>query len=559
MIKNMCVMHNKWKDNNMRNDMNRRIIAAVCAVVMTGAMLTSCAKETGESSKAESSSAESQAVTTTAEPVVTLPATTKQVINSEPATYESLSADKAEKESFKKKIRSESKIPVISVTTAPDDMIASREKYTSCVVDVFNCDEKLEINEASAGIKVRGNSSAYYGDVSQILANKVPYRIKFDKKTNMLGLNNGAECKSWVLLKSDWDLIRNDIAFRFGRTIMGDSNFCSDGQLVHLYVNEEFQGVYELCEQCQINPNRVDISEPAEGYTDTDIGYYLELDNYATSDEDNHYISMDYENATVTDINGETRQFVPAEYSIKNDLYSQNQIDFIDKYLNNLFKIVYEACENGKYYKFDENYDLVDSDVTTAEEAVSNVMDINSVRDMYILYEIVHDYDCGEGSFYMCVDLSKDSKCPKLKFTSPWDFNWAYNDSTEKYYAGAFTDKNFVAKKGDRSNPWFIILCKQDWFMATVKEKWTEMSQEKLLQGCIKTEREYLKEYDADLRKGEEWGPDSAEDLFNWIENRIYWLNSQWKIKSDASNSSSYMINFIQLRLEKCCKIGIIR
>lgn len=539
MIKNMCVMHNKWKDNNMRNDMNRRIIADICAVVMMGAMLTSCAKETGGSSKAESSSAESQAVTTTAEPVVTLPATTKQVINSEPATYESLSADKAEKESFKKKVRSESKIPVISVTTAPDDMIASREKYTSCVVDVFNCDEKLEINEASAGIKVRGNSSAYYGDVSQILANKVPYRIKFDKKTNMLGLNNGAECKSWVLLKSDWDLIRNDIAFRFGRTIMGDSNFCSDGQLVHLYVNEEFQGVYELCEQCQINPNRVDISEPAEGYTDTDIGYYLELDNYATSDEDNHYISMDYENATVTDINGETRQFVPAEYSIKNDLYSQNQIDFIDKYLKNLFKIVYEACENGKYYKFDENYDLVDSDVTTAEEAVSNVMDIDSVRDMYILYEIVHDYDCGEGSFYMCVDLSKDSKCPKLKFTSPWDFNWAYNDSTEKYYAGAFTDKNFVAKNGDRSNPWFIILCKQDWFMATVKEKWTEMSQEKLLQGCIKTEREYLKEYDADLRKGEEWGPDSAEDLFNWIENRIYWLNSQWKIKSDVSNSAS--------------------
>lgn len=539
MIKNMCVMHNKWKDNNMRNDMNRRIIAAVCAVVMTGAMLTSCAKETGESSKAESSPVESQVVTTTAEPVVTLPVNTKQVINSEPATYESLSADKAEKESFKKKVRSESKIPVISVTTAPDDMIASREKYTSCVVDVFNCDEKLEINEASAGIKVRGNSSAYYGDVSQILANKVPYRIKFDKKTNMLGLNNGAECKSWVLLKSDWDLIRNDIAFRFGRTIMGDSNFCSDGQLVHLYVNEEFQGVYELCEQCQINPNRVDISEPAEGYTDTDIGYYLELDNYATSDEDNHYISMDYENATVTDINGETRQFVPAEYSIKNDLYSQNQIDFIDKYLNNLFKIVYEACENGKYYKFDENYDLVDSDVTTAEEAVSNVMDIDSVRDMYILYEIVHDYDCGEGSFYMCVDLSKDSKCPKLKFTSPWDFNWAYNDSTEKYYAGAFTDKNFVAKNGDRSNPWFIVLCKQDWFMATVKEKWTEMSREKLLQGCIKTEREYLKEYDADLRKGEEWGPDSAEDLFNWIENRIYWLNSQWKIKSDISNSAS--------------------
>ena len=51
-------------------------------------------------------------------------------------------------------------------------MIASREKYTSCVVDVFNCDEKLEINEASAGIKVRGNSSAYYGDVVRSLQTK---------------------------------------------------------------------------------------------------------------------------------------------------------------------------------------------------------------------------------------------------------------------------------------------------------------------------------------------------------------------------------------------------
>lgn len=527
----MCVVHNEWKGYIMKNNFDKRIFAAACALVMTGSVLTGCAKETGESSKAESSLADSQAVTTTAEPVVTLPETTNQVINPEPATYERLSADKTEKDSFKEKIQSQSKIPVISVTTAPDDLIASREKYTSCVVDVFNCDEDMEISEASAGIKVRGNSSAFYGDVNKILSNQVPYRIKFDKKTNMLGLNNGAECKSWVLLKSDWDLIRNDIAFRFGRTIMGDGNFCSDGQLVHLYVNEEFKGVYELCEQCQINPNRVDISEPEEGYTDTDIGYYLELDNYAESEEGNHYISMDYENATVTDINGETRQFVPAEYSIKNDLYSQNQIDFIDKYLNGLFKIVYEACENGKYYKFDKNYDLVDSEATSAQEAVSAVMDIDSVRDMYILYEIVHDYDCGEGSFYMCVDLSKDSKCPKLKFTSPWDFNWAYNDSTEKYYAAAFTDQNFVNKNGDRSNPWFIVLCKQDWFMDTVKEKWTEMNKDKLMQDCVKTEREYLKEYDADLRKGEEWGPDSAEDLFNWIENRIYWLNSQWVIK----------------------------
>ena len=101
---------------------------------------------------------------------------------------------------------------------------------------------------------------------------------------------------------------------------------------------------------------------------------------------------------------------------------------------------------------------------------------------MYILYEIVHDYDCGEGSFFMCVDFSENSTCPKLKFTSPWDFNWAYNDSTEVYHAAAFTAQSFVNQYGDRSNPWFIVLMKQDWFQNRVKEKWTEMNEDKLMQ-----------------------------------------------------------------------------
>ena len=239
---------------------------------------------------------------------------------------------------------------------------------------------------------------------------------------------------------------------------------------------------------------------------------------------------MDYDEATVTDIEGEERQFVPAEYSIKNDLYSQNQIDFIDKYMNNIFTIVYEACENGKFYTFDENYDLTEAEYSTAEETVSAVMDIQSVVDMYMLYEIVHDYDCGEGSFFMCVDLSPESKCPKLKFTSPWDFNWAYNDSTEQYHAATFTDQSFVNQNGDRSNPWFIILMKQDWFADQVKEKWTALKDSGAIKACIEEEKAYLEEYKDDLNKTDEWATESAMKLFDWIENRIYWLNSEWNV-----------------------------
>ncbi len=527
--------------------MKKRMLAATLAALMLA--LTSCAgaaesgSQTNDSTSAaaesvsETAAAETEAPaeTTSAEepePIkseVFLPQKEKQVINETPVSYESFGIDKADKTAFKEKIEKETKIPVIAVTTNNED-ITSREEYTSCVVDVFNCPDEQIIDEASAGIKVRGNSSAFYGDVGQILKNQVPYRIKFDNRTSMLGLSGGSECKSWVLLKADWDLVRNDFAFRLGRALIGDDAFCSDSTLVHVYVNEEFKGVYLLCEQCQVDRNRVDISKPEEGSTDTNIGYYLELDNYATSEDDNIYIETYYGGYEVTDIEGETREFVPAEYSVKNDVYTQGQVDFIEKYLNNLFKIVYLACEKGEYKTFDENYSLVDAPYTTAQETIEAVMDIPSVVDMYLLYEAVHDYDCGEGSFFMCVDFSEDSKCPKMKFTSPWDFNWAYNDSTERYWAGAFCEKSFAASKGDRSNPWFILLIKQDWFKQLATEKWSALKEDGTLKAIVEDEKAFLEEYRDDLNKADENSVDNAYKLLDgWIANRLYWMGLTFK------------------------------
>ena len=448
----------------------------------------------------------------------------------EPNTYDTLEVDREAKQKFEKDTAAKTKLPVINVTTYQNsEYILSKEVYTKCVVDVFNVDESMELDEISAGIKVRGNSSAYYGDPEKIKKNPVPYRIKFDKKQNMLGLNDGAKCKSWVLLKSDWNLVANELALRMGREIFDDTAYVSDSQFVHLYVNDKLQGTYVLCEQCQVDENRVNITEPEKNYEGTDIGYYVELDNYAgrinddgTPYSDDPYFIMDYEEATVTDVRNKTRQFVPAEYSIKNDVYSQDQIDFIDKYLNNAFELLYKACEQGEYLTFDENYDLVPSDYTNAKDCVSAVMDMDSVVDMYLLYEIVHDYDCGEGSFYMCADFAPD-KDTKLQFTSPWDFNWAYNDSTYRYWAGAFCDESFVRSYGDRSNPWFILLAKQDWFRELCTDEWR--TEKDNIRNVISYERGILKEYEADLNAKEMYGTSNAESTIQWVEKRLKWMD----------------------------------
>ena len=464
-------------------------------------------------------------IKTTAKNTVT---TTKTTTTKKKTTTTKVTADPDKV--FKDNLEKKHDIQIILVDTNNVN-ITSLKEYVDCTVDVINVDEKYKLDSADAGIRVRGNSSAYYGDVEQILKNQVPYRIKFDKKTNMLGLNNGAECKNWVLLKAEWNLITNDLALRFGNALFeGQDNFCSEGQLCHVYVNNKFKGIYLLCEQTQINKNRININEVAEGYTGTDIGYLVEIDNYAGSDPEDFYFNVDYAgNPYVTDIEGTGRKFESADYTIKNDIYSQKQVDYISKYINNVFKITYEACEKGNYLTLDSNNNIVNSDFTNAKDAVNSVMDLESVVNMYILDEIVHDYDCGEGSFFMCVDFSSNSNCKKLRFTAPWDFNWAYNDqATNKYWAGAFSEQSFVNQFGDRTNPWYVLLMTEEWFQDMVKERWTELKATNAIQNCVNDEINQLKKYKNDLNFVESWAVDCAYGVIDWVNNRIGWLDKIW-------------------------------
>ena len=437
--------------------------------------------------------------------------------------------DKEKQEAYYNKI-SNIKLPIIHISTENKQKITSLENYVNCLVDVFNCDDEYKLEAECAGIRVRGNSTAFYGDVNQILRNQVPYRIKFDKKTNMMGLNDVAKCKSWVLLKSQWNVVPDYMAFELAKQIMDGEYYSSDCTFTYVYVNKVFKGLYLLCEQNQINKNRVNLPEHEEGYTGTDIGYFLELDNYASDNP--YWFTMDYCNETLTDLKGTTRKLVPAEYTIKNDIYSQEQVDFISKYLSNVFKIMVQAIKYGKYYTFDENYNLIDASkiYDNAYDTINAVVDIKSVVNMYILYEICHDNDCGEGSFYMAVDFSGKSSFDRLTFTAPWDFNWAYSDaSTGKYYAGAFNDMSFVSQYGDRTNPWFVLLMSTDWFTGLVKEKWTEMNSENKINSVIKLCSRTIKTYwdEFTVEKFNSY-PQSAESLVKWVKERVNWLNTQW-------------------------------
>ncbi len=415
-------------------------------------------------------------------------------------------------------IASEKKYACINIVTLNNTGITSKE-YINAWVDVFNCDTDQQVS-AAAQVKIRGNSTASESDIK-------PYRIKFEKKQSMLGLHDGKKYRSWVLLRTYWNFCPDYLAFRLGSVILGDNYYVSDATYVNVYVDGKYAGLYLLCEQTQVNKGRIEVNEPKEGNTSVRVGYMLEVNNYAAR-ENNPYFSMKYGGYTVKDIVGTSRVLHSAHISIDSDTYSTAQTDFIEKYTKNAFEILYQACEKNTAMMFDENYDLVDaSGVYTPQQAVEAVFDLESLAGMLILEELCHDYDVGEGSFYMCVDFSDDAKYKKLTFMAPWDFDWAfYGESDGGYYACTHQDNPL---KGDHSNAWFIVAMKAGWFQDIVKAKWKTLSDSGVLTQVCEDVKTYITGVNEDLPSGSKPSVGSGRAICNFVKGRIEWLDKKWK------------------------------
>ncbi|MGN1101774.1 MAG: CotH kinase family protein, partial [Huintestinicola sp.] len=409
-------------------------------------------------------------------------------------------------------------MPSINITTLNEDEILSKEEYVTSVIDVFNCDDEY-ILSAEAGVKVRGNSTA---DQSP----DKPYRIKFTEKQNMLGLHEGKEYKSWVLLRSYWNLCPDYMAFHLAEAIFENKYYSSDCTYVNLFLNSQYAGMYLLAEQNQAAADRIDVYEPSEEETQIEIGYVLELDNYAG--EEHPFFKVVHGDGEFTDINGETRRFRDKEYSVRSDISSDEQLGFIEKYTSGVYEILWQAVQNNKAMMFDSEYNVVPADDTysSAEEAVSAVIDLESLVNMLILEELVQNYDVGAGSFYMAVDLSPESRYEKMTFLAPWDFNWAYmEDPDSGYYAGAFQKP---ADDGiDRSNPWLTTAMKADWFRELVKEKWSRLSAGGTLDKVMQQVADDITLLENDLGTNA-WSIDGGMAIVDFVNRRIEWLDTQW-------------------------------
>lgn len=144
-----------------------------------------------------------------------------------------------------------SRLPVMYIETENREDIVVKEKRLRAKMKLQG---NAEFNDSSVlydgelEIKGRGNSTW--------LADKKPYKIKLDTKTNLLGMGKN---KHWVLLSNPYDssLSRNKLIYDLAADMGLDTMSC---QWVDVVLNGKVVGNYLLCEHVRVGDTRVDIT-----------------------------------------------------------------------------------------------------------------------------------------------------------------------------------------------------------------------------------------------------------------------------------------------------------
>ncbi len=233
-------------------------------------------------------------------------------------------------------------LPTVSIHTLNNEIPYDKEHQIESQLMIISNDGTRLLSEPGT-TRERGNGSRTFP--------KRPWRIKFDKKQSVL--DAPAKAKKWTLLNnySDKTLFRNLLAFELSRQ-MG-LPYTPYGTAVDVLMNGEYKGCYQLCDQVEINTNRVNITEMTPNDNQGSAltgGYLIEVDAYANQevswfksgkgnpvtikspDEDeitanqtqyirNFFNQMEKQWATYLDVNSFLRHFLVGELSGNTDTY----------------------------------------------------------------------------------------------------------------------------------------------------------------------------------------------------------------------------------------------
>ncbi len=276
-------------------------------------------------------------------------------------------------------------LPTVCINTLNSKEPFDKETEIAGSVVIID-DHKIDTDKPMT-VRERGNASRGFP--------KKPWRIKFDKKTSVLGAP--AEGKKWSLVNNygDKSLMRNIVAFEIARRVgMAYVPFCKP---VDVFLNGEFKGCYQLCDKIDIRPGRVDITEMNATDTSSDAltgGYLMEIDAYASGNGMEWFTSSKGLPVTL--------------HEPDMNLYLQYR--YITTYFNDFEKKLFSTL------------------FTSPTSGYRTVFDIESFLQHFIVNEL-----SGNPDIYWSTYMYKQRQDP-LIYTGPvWDFDLAFDNDVRSY------------------------------------------------------------------------------------------------------------------------------
>ncbi len=334
-------------------------------------------------------------------------------------------------------------IPTIFIDTNGKS-IKSDVDYTEMTFDLKN--SSSDLTDISGGIRLRGNSTLGFP--------KKAYRIKFDKKQSLFGLE---KAKSWVLLAEyiDPSNLHNHAALTIANKMPG-LKFTPTPIKVNVYLNGVYQGMYTLCEQVQEDKGRMNIEmEPiTEDMTKfSDYNWFVSLDYNCKTDptlvENESYLAFPSHGNEHFD-----EMYFEIKYPEKSDFPNEKQFKWFIEELRD--------CIEKLLDDFDEQN----------IESIKKTTNINSLIDYVIIDEITgqEDHDAWHKSFniyYTHTSKNKEEN-NKINFGPIWDYDWCLNTPwtgrPNEYYE--FNDK--IEAEG----PFYNVVLENEELLKLVKQRY---------------------------------------------------------------------------------------
>ena len=327
-------------------------------------------------------------------------------------------------------------IPVVRIKTDGGAGIYDKKNYVPGNITIEDPEKMYsEVTSFTSrmGIRGRGNSTWDWP--------KKPWKVKLDSKASLLGMPAD---KEWALLAnySDRTLVRNLTAMKLSEIC--EFSWTPRMRSVEVYLNDEYQGVYTLCEHKKVSSDRVDIDLVGESDNEGDAvtgGYYLEIEQQ--QDETTCWW---------------TSMGVPMMFSDP-EVPTDQQLEYVKNYFESYEQALWaqDWSEATGYPKY---------------------IDVDSFIDYYIVQELTKNID---GNLRKSSFITKE-RGKKLEMYHLWDFDltlgncgyfdWEVGNGPENFWIKDYTPGSW---KGEN---WFNLMMKDPSFVTKLKNRWNELMPE---------------------------------------------------------------------------------